>query len=180
MDLKGKEDTRKQVPAHQGKRSPETPNCQHLDPGSLASRTGRKQFPVVKVSCISGGHLSTLMCSLDQESLERAHLKDSRGYAGDDSASSRLPNINKWPPTQIFQDSASFCLPFLQTLLLNVPTQLSFCLTPRLCFLGFSLLFFVCLFVCLFYFSPRLWGTEPWEQNEACARTILDVKESMC
>ena len=95
MDIKGQEDTRMRVPAHQGKRSPETPHCQHLDPGFLASRTGRKQFPVVKVSCRSGGHLSTLTCSLDQESLDRAHLKDSRGYAGDDSASSQLPHINK-------------------------------------------------------------------------------------
>jgi len=47
MDIKGQEDTRMQLFVHQGKRSPEKPHCQHLDPGLLAYRTGRKQFPVV-------------------------------------------------------------------------------------------------------------------------------------
>ena len=33
-----------QLSAHQGKRPVQAPHCQHLDPGLLASRTGRKTF----------------------------------------------------------------------------------------------------------------------------------------
>ena len=140
---------RRQVPAHQGKRSPETPNCQHLDPGSLASRTGRKQFPVVKVSCISGGHLSTLKCSLDQESLERAHLKDSRGYAGDDSASGQLPNINNCHPPRFCRTQPAPVDPILQTTTSKRPHPTLFLSHPSSLFSRFFFIVF-CLFVCLF------------------------------
>ena len=144
-----------QVPAHQGKRSPETPHCQHLDPGFLASRTGRKQFPVVKVSCIPCGHLSTLMCSLDQESLERAHLKDSRGYAGDDSASSRLPNINNCHPPRFSRTQPVPVDSILQTTTSKHPHPTLFLphLLPLSSCFFFSLLLFCFVLFCFLLLS---------------------------
>ena len=112
------------------------------------------------------------MYSLDQESLERVHLKDSRGYAGDDSASSWLPNINKCHPPRFSRMQPAPVDPILQTTTAKRPHTNLFLPCP-LCFLLFSFFFF-------FYFSPTLWGMEPWEQSEACAHTILDVKETMC
>ena len=105
------------------------------------------------------------MYSLDQESLERVHLKDSRGYAGDDLASSWLPNINKCHPPRFSRAQPAPVDPILQTTTAKRPHTNLFLPAP-----------FVCLFV---YFSPTLWGTEPWELSEACAHTILDVKETM-
>ena len=81
------------------------------------------------------------MYSLDQESLERVHLKDSRGYAGDDSASNWLPNINKCHPPRFSRTQPAPVDPILQTTTAKRPHTNLFLPCP-LCFLLFSFFFF--------------------------------------